>query len=183
MKVAWETAEREALDSLRSLIRLNTSNPPGNERIATEFLDATLSRHGLNSVVRESAPTRANLVTRIAGRDSSKPPLLISSHTDVVPVEKGWTRGAFDAEEADGCIWGRGAIDMKSKCAMDLILMTALKRAGTTPDRDIIMAAVADEEAGSDLGAKFLVEQHPELVRAGYVLNEVGGFTVHLGPQ
>jgi len=80
-------------------------------------------------------------------------------------------------------VWGRGAIDMKSKCAMDLVLMTALKRAGAAPGRDLIMAAVADEEAGSDYGAKFLVEQHPELVRAGYVLNEVGGFTLHVGER
>jgi acetylornithine deacetylase/succinyl-diaminopimelate desuccinylase-like protein len=183
MKVAWESLQREALDALRALIRLDTSNPPGNERIAADYLDAALSRHGLECVVRESAPTRANLVTRIAGRDRTKAPILLSSHTDVVPVEKGWTRGAFDAEEADGCIWGRGSIDMKSKGAMDLALMTAIKRAGAVPERDVIMAAVADEEAGSDLGAKFLVERHPELVRAGYVLNEVGGFTVHLGPQ
>ncbi|MEA2647721.1 MAG: hypothetical protein QOG61_156, partial [Candidatus Binataceae bacterium] len=98
-----------------------------------------------------------------------------------VPVERsGWTREPFSGEIADGCVWGRGAIDMKSKCATDLVLMTALKRAGAKPDRDVIMAAVADEEAGSDYGAKFLVERHPELVRASYVLNEVGGFTIHL---
>src|SRR5208283_1028969 len=86
----------------------------------------------------------------------------------------------FSGEIADGCVWGRGSIDMKSKCAMDLVMMTAMKRAGAKPNRDVILAAVADEEAGSDFGAKFLVERHPELVRAGYVLNEVGGFTVHL---
>src|SRR5208337_353095 len=79
------------------------------------------------------------------------------------------------------CVWGRGTIDMKAKTAMDLALMTALKDAGATADRDLIMAAVADEEAGSDHGAKFLVERHPELIRAGFVLNEVGGFTAYFG--
>ena len=72
---------------------------------------------------------------------------------------------------------------MKSKTAMDLVMMTAMKRAGVKPNRDLIMAAVADEEVGSDFGAKFLVEQHPQLIRSAYVLNEVGGFTVHLGDR
>ena len=166
---------------MRALVRLDTSNPPGNERIAADYMAESLGAHGIESVIRESAPTRANVVARYPGTDSSKGALLLSSHTDVVPVERsGWTREPFSGEIADGCIWGRGSIDMKSKCAMDLVMMTAMKRAGVTPNRDVIIAAVADEEAGSDFGAKFLVERHPELVRAGYVLNEVGGFTVHL---
>lgn len=182
MKIPWESVQNEALDFLRALIRLDTSNPPGNERIATDLIAETLGRHGIESVIRESAPTRANLVARLAGRDRSKPALMLSSHTDVVPVERaGWTRDPFGAEIHKGCVWGRGSIDMKSKGAMDLVLVTALKRAGAVPDRDIVFAAVADEEAGSDLGAKFLVERHPELIRAGWVLNEVGGFTLHVG--
>lgn len=184
MKISWHDLERESLENLRTLIRLDTTNPPGNERIAADFLAEELASHGIESVIRESAPTRANLVARLAGTDSSKGPLMLSSHTDVVPVERsGWTREPFSGEIADGCVWGRGSIDMKSKCAMDLAMMTAMKRAGVKPDRDVIMVAVADEEAGSDYGAKFLVERHPELVRAGYVLNEVGGFTVHLGSR
>jgi acetylornithine deacetylase/succinyl-diaminopimelate desuccinylase-like protein len=184
MKLPWEQVREQALDNLRALIRLDTSNPPGNERIAADYLAAQLERHGLKTVVRESVPTRANLVTRIAGRDPAKPALLLSSHTDVVPVEpSGWSRAPFGAEIAEGCVWGRGALDMKSKCAMDLAVMTALQRAGAIPDCDVIMAAVADEEAGSEYGAKFLVERHPELIRAGYVLNEVGGFTIHFGDR
>ncbi len=182
MTIPWKAFQNEALDCLRALIRLDTTNPPGNERIATDYIAEALAAHGVESVIRESAPTRASLVARHPGTDSSKGALLLSSHTDVVPVERsGWTREPFSGEIADGCVWGRGAIDMKSKCATDLVLMTALKRAGAKPDRDVIMAAVADEEAGSDYGAKFLVERHPELVRASYVLNEVGGFTIHLG--
>jgi len=182
MKPAWESIQNEALDLMRALVRLDTSNPPGNERIATDLIAEYLGRYRIDSVIRESAPTRANLVARMAGSDRSKPALLLSSHTDVVPVEHaGWTRDPFGAEAHQGCIWGRGTIDMKSKCAMDLVLMTALKRAGAIPDCDLVLAAVADEEAGSDLGAKFLVERHPDLVRAGWVLNEVGGFTLHVG--
>jgi acetylornithine deacetylase/succinyl-diaminopimelate desuccinylase-like protein len=109
---------------------------------------------------------------------------MLSSHTDVVPVEaERWTHQPFDAELADGCIWGRGSIDMKSKCATDLGLVLALSRASVAPERDLILAAVADEEAGSELGARFLVERHPELVRAGYVLNETGGFTLFMGER
>jgi acetylornithine deacetylase/succinyl-diaminopimelate desuccinylase-like protein len=181
MTIPWKAFQNEALDCLRALIRLDTTNPPGNERIAADYIADALAAHGVESVIRESAPTRASLVARHPGTDSSKGALLLSSHTDVVPVERsGWTREPFSGEIADGCVWGRGSIDMKSKCATDLVLMTALKRAGAKPDRDVIMAAVADEEAGSDYGAKFLVERHPELVRASYVLNEVGGFTIHL---
>jgi acetylornithine deacetylase/succinyl-diaminopimelate desuccinylase-like protein len=181
MTIPWKAFQNEALDCLRALIRLDTTNPPGNERIAADYIADALAAHGVESVIRESAPTRASLIARHPGTDSSKGALLLSSHTDVVPVERsGWTREPFSGEIADGCVWGRGAIDMKSKCATDLVLMTALKRAGAKPDRDVIMAAVADEEAGSDYGAKFLVERHPELVRASYVLNEVGGFTIHL---
>ncbi|HYR78572.1 MAG TPA: M20/M25/M40 family metallo-hydrolase [Candidatus Dormibacteraeota bacterium] len=181
MTIPWKAFQDEALDCLRALIRLDTTNPPGNERIAADYIADALAVHGVESVIRESAPTRASLIARHPGTDSSKGALLLSSHTDVVPVERsGWTREPFSGEIADGCVWGRGAIDMKSKCATDLVLMTALKRAGAKPDRDVIMAAVADEEAGSDYGAKFLVERHPELVRASYVLNEVGGFTIHL---
>jgi acetylornithine deacetylase/succinyl-diaminopimelate desuccinylase-like protein len=99
-----------------------------------------------------------------------------------VPVEAArWSRAPFGAEVAEGCVWGRGAIDMKAKCAMDLGLMLALRRAGAALSRDLVLAAVADEEAGSELGARFLVEHHSELVRAGWVLNEAGGFTLYLG--
>src|ERR1700674_3348594 len=175
MTIPWQAFQQNALDCLRALIRLDTTNPPGNERIAADYIADALAVHGVESVIRESLPTRASLIARHPGTDSSKGALLLSSHTDVVPVERsGWTREPFSGEIADGCVWGRGSIDMKSKCAMDLGLMLALSRASVAPERDLILAAVADEEAGSELGARFLVERHPELVRAGYVLNETG---------
>src|SRR5262249_20334095 len=118
------------------------------------------------------------------GRDRSKAALMLSSHTDVVPVEASrWTRAPFAAELADGCIWGRGAIDMKSKCAMDLMMVLALKRSGLIGPPDLMLAAVADEEAGSELGARHLVENHPALVSAGFVLNETGAFTLFIGER
>ncbi|HZO83461.1 MAG TPA: M20/M25/M40 family metallo-hydrolase [Candidatus Binataceae bacterium] len=178
-RTPWESFEREALAHLRALIRCDTVNPPGNERVATELLAAAFGTEGIGAVVLEKEPTRANLVARLKG--GVEAPLMLSSHTDVVPVEpQRWSRPPFGAEVAEGCVWGRGAIDMKPKCAMDLSLMLALKRAGAVPNRDLIFAAVADEEAGSELGAKFLVECHPELIRCGWVLNEAGGFTLHL---
>src|SRR6201997_4462939 len=184
MRILWENFKRETLDHLRALIRLDTTNPPGNERIAADYLARALSQEGIEPLLIEPAPLRTSLVARIPGGDSSKAPLMLSSHTDVVPVEAArWTRSPFAAELADGCIWGRGAIDMKSKCAMDLMLVLALKRSGAIALRDLILAAVADEEAGSELGARFLVENHPDLVNAGFVLNETGAFTLFIGDR
>ena len=184
MTISWDSFEREALDHLRALVRLDTANPPGNERLAADYLRAALEREAIAAVTIEPRASRANLIARIAGGDRTNPPLMLSSHTDVVPVEAAsWTRDPFGAEIADGCVWGRGTIDMKSKCAMDLGLALALKRTGAVPNRDLIIAAVADEEAGSELGARHLVEHHPELVRAGYVLNETGGFTLFMGER
>jgi acetylornithine deacetylase/succinyl-diaminopimelate desuccinylase-like protein len=184
MRTPWETFERETLDHLRALVRLDTTNPPGNECLAADYLRAAFGREAIDCVTIEPQPTRANLVARLAGRDRSLAPLMLSSHTDVVAVEANrWTRDPFGAEVADGCVWGRGTIDMKSKGAMDLGLALAIKRAGLLPACDLIIAAVADEEAGSELGARYLVNHHPELIRAGHVLNETGGFTLHLGER
>src|SRR5215472_762163 len=148
MKISWQQFQDEALARLRALIRLDTSNPPGNERIVADYIADQLGRDGIDSVIRESKPTRASLVARIAGIDASKGALMLSSHTDVVPVERsGWSREPFSGDVIEGCVWGRGSIDMKSKGAMDLMLMSAIKRVGATPDRDVMMVAVADEEA------------------------------------
>lgn len=184
MKTAWESFERETLAHLRALVRLDTTNPPGNERLAADYLATAFAREAIEYQTVEPQPARTNLIARVPGRDRTRPPLMLSSHTDVVGVEaRRWSREPFGAEVADGCVWGRGSIDMKSKCAMDLGLALALRRAGAVPACDLIVAAVADEEAGSELGARYLVERHPDLVRAGFVLNETGGFTLHLGER
>ncbi len=182
LRTPWEAFERRTLDWFRDLVRLDTSNPPGNERLVADYLAARLEAAGIDAACVEAAPGRTNLIARLRGHRPELPPLMLASHTDVVPAEpQRWTRAPFGAEIADGCVWGRGAIDMKAKCAMDLALLIALRRAGLVGDRDVIVAATADEESGSQFGAQFLVERHPELVRAGFVLNEVGGFTMYLG--
>src|SRR5690606_7868750 len=131
--------------------------------------------------ILESKPTRASLVARLRG-DGSEGPLLFNGHLDVVPADPDhWTHPPFEAVEADGCVWGRGAIDMKNMVTMGLMMLVLAKRHGLSLRRDLIFAAVADEEAGSHEGALFLVEQHPEKVRAEYVLNEVGGHTLYMG--
>ncbi len=182
MRIPWENFERETLDHLRALIRLDTTNPPGNEKIAANYMARVLAQHGIDPILIEPMPRRTSLIARVAGANRSQGPLMLSSHTDVVPVESSrWSRDPFGGDLADGCVWGRGAIDMKAKCAMDLMLMSALKRSGALAQRDLILAAVADEEAGSELGARYLVEHHPDLVNAGFVLNETGGFTMFIG--
>jgi len=181
LRTPWDAFERRTLEWFRDLVRLDTTNPPGNERLVADYLAARLAVNGIDAARLEAAPGRTNLVARLSGQRPELAPLMLASHTDVVPAEpQRWTRAPFGAEIADGCVWGRGAIDMKSKCAMDLGLLIALRRAGVAGDRDVIVAATADEESGSQFGAQFLVERHPELVRAGFVLNEVGGFTMYL---
>ncbi len=177
----WTAVGDEAVDHLKALLRLDTRNPPGNEIVAAEYLAKVFDAEGIEYQLIESAPTRANIVARLKG-NGSKQPLLLNGHLDVVAVDEAkWTHPPFEALEADGCIWGRGAIDMKNMVTMSLMTMLLLKRHGVSLDRDVIFAGVADEEAGSHAGSLFLVEQHPELVRAEYVLNEVGGHTLHIG--
>ncbi len=128
-----------------------------------------------------ASPARRSLVARLAG-DGSAPPLLLSAHLDVVPAEPSrWRHPPFAGTLADGYLWGRGAIDMKHMAVMSALVLCRLKRAGVRLRRDLIFAAVADEEMGCDEGSRYLAVHHPDLVRAEYVLTEVGGFTLHIG--
>lgn len=179
--IDWTAAVAESLEHFKALLRIDTTNPPGNERAAADYLARALEREQIPFEIHESEPGRACLVARLRG-SGAKGPLLLNGHLDVVPADREhWSRDPFGGEEADGCIWGRGAIDMKNMVAMSLMTLVLLKRHGIPLDRDVIFAAVADEEAGSRKGAVFLVERHPELVRSEYVLNEVGGHTLHIG--
>ena len=179
----WPAIGRESVEHFKSLLRLDTTNPPGNESIAADYIAAVLRKEGIEHEIREKSPGRACVVARLRG-SGKKGPLLLNGHLDVVPVDRAhWTHDPFAAVEADGCIWGRGAIDMKNMVTMSLVTLILLKRTGATLERDVIFAGVADEEAGSHEGALFLVEEHPELVRAEYVLNEVGGHTLHMGDK
>ncbi len=177
----WAAIEAEALTHFKALLRIDTTNPPGNERPAAEYIARVLAADGIDSEILESKPGRASVIARLAG-DGSRDPLLLNGHLDVVPADPDfWTHPPFEAVEADGCLWGRGAIDMKNMVTMGFMSLIVAKRAGLRLERDLIFAGVADEEAGSHEGALFLVEEHPEKVRAEYVLNEVGGHTFHMG--
>lgn len=165
----------------QALLRMDTTNPPGNERICTDYLTKEFVDVGLKPETFEGAPNRTNLVVRLPGT-GKKAPLLLTAHLDVVPAEAAkWRRPPFSGDEFEGCLWGRGAIDMKHMAAMSTAIVRRLAATQTKLDRDIIFAAVADEEAGCDLGSRFLVENHKSKVEAEFALGEVGGFSLHLG--
>ena len=181
--IDWRAVEQEALHHLKHLLRIDTSNPPGNEAPAADYIATVLGEAGIEHTVRQCAPGRKNVVARLRG-SGKQGPLLLNGHLDVVPADPSeWQHPPFEAAEADGCVWGRGAIDMKNMVAMSLVTLLLLHRRGVPLERDVIFAAVADEEAGSAKGSLYLVEEHPELVRAEYVLNEVGGYTLHMGAE
>src|SRR5690606_29977442 len=138
-------ARAEALGILRDLIRIDTPTPPGNERPAAELCARILAGAGVEPTIVESAPGRASVVARLRGR-GEKAPLLLSAHLDVVPAEpEHWTYPPFEAVEADGFVWGRGALDMKNMAAMSLETIVLLARRRVPLDRDVIFAGVADE--------------------------------------
>ncbi len=181
-EVDWEQVQAEALDFLQRLLRIDTTNPPGNELAACQLIAEVLEEEGIPHELFEVAPGRANLVARIEG-DGGGEPVLLSAHLDVVEADdEAWTYPPFGGEIHEGCVWGRGAIDMKNMAAMELACVLAVKRhVGSKIGRDLIFAAVADEEAGCELGSLWLARHHPQKVRAGIAIGEVGGFTVHVG--
>jgi acetylornithine deacetylase/succinyl-diaminopimelate desuccinylase-like protein len=165
----------------QELLRIDTTNPPGNERPAADLLAGELSAAGIDPVLLESAPRRANLVARLAG-SGELPPLLLTAHLDVVEADaSAWAHPPFSGELADGYLWGRGAIDMKNMAAMAVAIMTRLAREKVRLRRDLIFAAVADEEMGCRMGSAWLCANHPERVKAEYALGEQGGFPIYLG--
>lgn len=173
--------EDEALALLRALLAIDTSNPPGGERPAAELCAGRLREAGLEPVLLEAQPRRTNLVCRLRGT-GERPPLMLTAHLDVVPAGDGWEHPPFGAEEHDGHLWGRGAVDMKHHAAMCVTALRVLSR-GQRLARDLVLVLTADEEAGCELGSTFLVNEHADLVRAEYALGEIGGFTLHLGAR
>ncbi len=167
----------EALDWLAGLIRINTSNPPGNELAAAKYLADILQREGIPSEIIESAPGRGILVARLnsgAMPDSSRA-LLLMGHIDVVGVQKDkWSVDPFGAVLKDGYLYGRGAIDDKGMTIANVAVLVALKRAQVRLTRDIILLAEGDEEAGGDFGIDFAVQKHWDKIAAGFALNEGG---------
>ncbi|GGU94927.1 peptidase M20 [Streptomyces filipinensis] len=183
------TGEDEVVDLCRELIRFDTSNygdhsGPG-ERQAAEWAAEKLAEVGLEPKIYESHPGRASTVARIEGEDPSRPALLIHGHLDVVPANAGdWTHHPFSGEVADGCVWGRGAVDMKDMDAMTLAVVRDRLRNGRRPPRDVVVAFLADEEAGGTYGARYLVDHHPELFEGvTEAISEVGGFSFTVDEQ
>ncbi|MDK1473564.1 M20/M25/M40 family metallo-hydrolase [Streptomyces sp. 549] len=177
------TGEDEVVGICRDLIRIDTSNYGGGEgpgeRAAAEYVAEQLAEVGLEPQIFESQPGRASTVARIEGADPSRPALLIHGHLDVVPADAAdWRHHPFSGEIADGCVWGRGAVDMKDMDAMTLAVVRDRMRSGRKPPRDVVLAFLADEEAGGVYGARHLVDRHPGLFEGvNEAIGEVGGFS------
>ncbi len=171
-----------AVEYLKALVRMDTTSPPGNERLATDYMRGILAADGIEATVVESAPTRANLVARLKAQNPAGRPVMLMGHTDVVSVERDkWEHDPFGAEIIDGYMWGRGTLDMKNQVAGQLAAFVALKRANLPLTRDVIFAAFADEEVSGELGAGWVYANHRDLIDAEFALNEGGGGLVELG--
>jgi acetylornithine deacetylase/succinyl-diaminopimelate desuccinylase-like protein len=186
---APSTAEAEVAALCSELIRIDTSNRgdhsgPG-ERKAAEYVAALLDEVGLEPEVYESHPGRASVVARVTGQDQSRPALLIHGHLDVVPADPAdWAVHPFSGEVRDGEVWGRGAVDMKDMDAMTLAVIRQRLREGRRPPRDVVLAFLADEEAGGAWGAHYLADNHRDLFDGvTEAISEVGGFSATIGGQ
>jgi acetylornithine deacetylase/succinyl-diaminopimelate desuccinylase-like protein len=171
----------EVVDLLRRLIRVDTTNPPGNETAAAELLRDYLEAAGVACELYAKVPERANLVARIPGRGGG-PSLALLSHTDVVLADaREWQRAPFGADLVDGEVWGRGTLDMKGEVAASAVALATLAREGWRGEGDLIFIAAADEEVGDGFGLQWLVDAHPDAVRADFSVNEGAGDRVELG--
>ncbi len=169
------------VEMARDLIRLDTTNPPGDEHTAVDLIERVLKDAHIECARYQNAPGRPNLVARVKGRGDA-PPLLLQGHVDVVTtVNQRWSRKPFGGDIVDGYLWGRGALDMKSGVAMMVGAALRAQAAGGAPG-DLVLAALADEEAGGIVGAKWLVDAHPELFTGiRHAIGESGGVALHLG--
>ena len=173
--------EGEVTELLSKLIRIDTSNPPGNEVKAAEFLADELGKEGFECEILESESGRGSIITRISG-SGGKPSLLLLSHLDVVPaVADEWSVPPFSGLVKDGFVWGRGAVDCKNLVAAEVMVMKLLKRNNVKLKGDLIFAATADEEKGGRYGVGWLVKNHLDRIKAEYVINEGGGFSIPIG--
>ncbi|MGA2321528.1 MAG: M20/M25/M40 family metallo-hydrolase [Solirubrobacteraceae bacterium] len=168
------------VELLQRLLRFDTSNPPGNEGECIRWVQGLLEDLGCEVRILAREPARPNLVARLPGRGDCGP-LLLQGHVDVVAARGEWCHQPFAGELDGGYVWGRGALDMKGGVAMMLAAFMRAKASGMQPPGDVILCLLADEEAGSDYGANYLVSEHPELFKdVRYAIGEFGGFTMHL---
>jgi acetylornithine deacetylase/succinyl-diaminopimelate desuccinylase-like protein len=176
----------EAQALLQALIRFDTVNPPGNERAAQEYLAAHLTRAGFDCELLGAVPQRPNLVARLGGDESPThpgPTLCYLGHVDTVLADPSeWSHDPFSGDLADGFLWGRGALDMKSQVAAEIAAAAALARSGWRPAKgELLIVAVVDEETGGELGAQWICKEHPEKVRCDLLVNEGGGAVFEYG--
>jgi acetylornithine deacetylase/succinyl-diaminopimelate desuccinylase-like protein len=166
-----------AVRLLSDLIKIDTSNPPGNEEGAAQFLEAVLAKEGIKAEIFSAEPRRANILARLKGKTAGSPVILLS-HLDVVPAhDEGWVAPPFGGAVKDGFIYGRGAIDMKSQTVCHLLAFIGLHREDILPEKDMIFLATADEETSGELGVEYMLRKVEELRHASFVLSE-GGFVV-----
>jgi acetylornithine deacetylase/succinyl-diaminopimelate desuccinylase-like protein len=176
--VKADEIQQEATEMLRDLIRINTSNPPGNELEAIQYIASIADKNGIPYEIMETAPGRGNIVLKLKGLHDG-PPLIMLSHLDVVGVQaEEWRFPPFEGVIEDGYLWGRGTIDTKQLTAMELMTILLLARNKVVPQRDIYMIATSDEESGSEYGLKALLKTHGELFRNADVISEGGGFPI-----
>lgn len=183
--VDWSELGDEATELLSELLRIDTTNPPGNERAAAEHLQRFLTSEGIDSEFLEKASGRTNVLARLKGSRPG-PTLMLLSHTDVVPATNpdDWEQPPFSgAVDDDGWIWGRGALDMKSVTAMEALAFALFQRADLDFAGELVFLSVADEEMGGTYGARWLADEHADDVKADYVLNEIGGWPLQLGDR
>lgn len=183
-EIARAAAEAEEL--LARLIRFNTVNPPGNERAAQEYLADHLTQAGFECELLGAEPERPNLVARLRS-DSAEtgPTLCYLGHVDTVLADPAaWTHDPWSGDLADGFLWGRGALDMKSQVAAEIAAAASLARSGWRPaSGELLIVAVVDEETGGSLGAEWITKNHPEKVRCDLLVNEGGGAVFEVGDR
>ncbi len=172
--IDWQETGAESVGHLVDLIRIDTSNPPGNETEAVDYLRAALAIEGIDSQTYALEASRANLVARIEG-NGSKPPILLMGHTDVVGVQaEKWYADPFSGMRQDGFIYGRGTLDDKDNLTAALMVIKLLKRYNVELDRDVILLAEAGEEGTPEVGINFMVEKHFDAIDAEYCIAEGG---------
>jgi acetylornithine deacetylase/succinyl-diaminopimelate desuccinylase-like protein len=169
------------LEVLQTLVRFDTTNPPGNETACINYLDGIFKQAGFTTTILGRTAERTNLITRLPGRGEASP-VIWQAHVDVVTTaEQTWRHPPFAADIVDGTLWGRGTLDDKGAAAMMTAALLRAKAQGIVPPGDIIFTALADEEAGAEYGAKFLVEQHPEqFADAHFAIGEGGGVSMKM---
>jgi acetylornithine deacetylase/succinyl-diaminopimelate desuccinylase-like protein len=173
----WRAVEAETLQHFQALLRLDTSNPPGNEKLATDYLKAVFEKEGIPVQIFAREPSRSNLVVRLKG-NGRKQPLLLMGHTDVVTVDpKKWTFPPFSATQNEGYIYARGSLDDKPHVVAGLMTVLMLKRLNVPLDRDVIFLAEAGEESGGGVGVDLMANEHFSEIAAEYCLAEGGSVT------